>query len=193
MNLEQIDKITWKTPDGRMFFYDQEDGTYDFVSHVLGDNVIERFGYKSLDDAVNDCERLTPSEMTVRNLIEDEFNSLPNDKRLNVAYELYSEHDYGFEWSDVFDLECALEGADSNKLVDIVLHANVHNDMDPVRYDKSGALEQVTYDELYYEVNNNEDEIVDAICEVMSDGFSICSAPELNRLMESIVEGRWSE
>ena len=171
-----------------------EDGTtkWAFSATVLGSDV-EQDGYPYSALAAMASMVLVPTGEQARTLVRQVFDSMSDAERLSLVQELNFEHGSCFEWSEVMPIADFLEGLSKDELVRVAVFGDLHNEIDPVRYDKYGDAEQVSYDELYSEVCENEDEILDVLIGVLEQGLSIYCTNYFDQLGDAIADGTWRD
>lgn len=163
-----------------------------FTSEVIGFKV-ERDGYQTADLAAEDSLRLVPERSTANVLVMEQFDSMSDRERLEVVQELNFEHGNCFEWSDVMPIGDFLEGLSRDELISVAVYGDLSNTIDPVRYDKYGHAEQVSYQQLYSEICENEGEILDVLIDVLDQGSNIYCTDCFDQLGDAISDGTWRD
>ena len=171
-----------------------EDGNtiWAYTSSALGAK-IENEGFPYPELAVMSSLVLVPTEEESRQLARETFDSMSDSDRLALVQELNFEHGNLFEWSEIIPVHDFFDGLDINEVVRVAIYGNLSNEIDPVRYDKYGDAEQVSYDEVYSEICENEDEILDCLVEVLESGLSIYCTSYFDQLGYAISDGKWRE
>lgn len=154
---------------------------------------VEHGGYPYAMLAIMASKQLIPSESEARVLVRETFDSMSDVERLSLVQELNFEHGNCFEWSEVMPIGDFLEGLSRNELVRVAVFGDLHNETDPVRYDKYGDAEQVSYQDLYSEICENEDEILDCLINVLWSGTSIFCTNIFDQLGDAIQDGTWRD
>lgn len=193
LNFTQVENGKWNDSSKRSEIYNLGRDGWGFECEVIGIWKVEGDGYKTPYEAVVACQNAVPTVGELRDMVTETFDDMEDWKRIALARELFVEKDFPFKWADVFDLYDVLSWSDMEELTKIILYGHVTNAVDPVRYDKDGHLESVSYEDLYREVNENEEEIIDAILDALEDGHQFDCTDDFTVLMESIEDGSWRE
>lgn len=183
---------TWTNDDGANVWKYDDSNVWGFDAEVLGVSV-EHDGWHHYASAMLGYKRLVPTEDEVRMLVRQEFDSMSDAERLSLVQELNFEHGSCFEWSEVMPIADFLEGLSRDELVRVAVYGDLSNEIDPVRYDKYGDAEQVSYEGLYSEVCENEDEILDVLIGVLEQGLSIYCTNYFDQLGDAIADGTWRD
>lgn len=152
-----------------------------YTVRILGED-FEREGWDTVRDAMSAVNDIAPSEEEVRELVADAYDAMLDPCKLDLVRELHREHRYGFEWSDTFDLDEVLGWSSREELIRIIKSGNSFTGNGEVRYDKDGDLEEVSTQELSQEVEDNRGEIIDALIEVLNDGYPIYAVDDFDSI-----------
>lgn len=192
MGFTENEDGTWTNEDGVNVWKYDDSNEWGFDADVLGAK-IEHDGWKHYASAMLGVKRLVPNDKQARELVRETFDSMSDPERLALVQELDYDHGHCFEWSEVMPLADFLESLSRDELVRVAVYGDLHNEIDPVRYDKYGDAEQVSYEGLYSEVCENEDEILDVLIGVLEQGLSIYSTNYFDQLGDAISDGTWRD